>query len=259
MASISRFISGRIRREYGRDSELIHPPVDTDRFAGRRAPEDYYLIVSALVPYKNVDVAVEAFRGLPDRRLVVAGSGPLLERLRSGAPNNVEFRGWVADEALPDLVGRCRAFLFPNVEDFGIAPVEAMAAGRPVIALAEGGSLDTVIDPTRVEPALPGEPGDGSFRFGGLRRPSSAMPFSGAHVGSGATSITAAATGLLFDEPTAAGLADAVRRFETFESRFDPSAIAEHARRFDRSVFLERIRGWIESLGHADRIDRKAA
>lgn len=145
-AANSRYIAGRIAALYGRSARIIHPPVDVDRFAAaRQPPDEYYLMVVALVPYKNVDVALEAFRGL-DRKLVIVGSGPLLAKLRAAAPPNVELRGWVADEAIPDLVARCRAFLMPNIEDFGIAPVEAMAAGRPVIALAAGGVLDTVQD-----------------------------------------------------------------------------------------------------------------
>jgi glycosyltransferase involved in cell wall biosynthesis len=143
--AISTEIQRRIQKYYRRDSEIIYPPVDTSRFAPASEHDDYFLVVGRLVPYKRVDLAVRACSelGLP---LKVAGSGRDLERLRSMAGPTVEFLGWVSDETVPALMARCRAFLFPGAEDFGIAPLEAMAAGRPVIAYAYGGALDTVIE-----------------------------------------------------------------------------------------------------------------
>lgn len=142
--AISSAVRQRIRDFYDRESTLIFPPVDTQRFRPAAQVDDYLLVVARLVPYKRIDLAVQAAGrlGLPLR---VAGSGRDLERLRAMAGPGVEFLGRVPDEALPDLMARCRAFLFPGHEDFGIAPVQAMAAGRPVIAYAAGGALDTVL------------------------------------------------------------------------------------------------------------------
>jgi len=144
-AAISAEIQNRIQRFYGRDSAVIHPPVNTHRFAPSGSHDDYFLIVSRLVPYKRIDLAVQAFSelGLP---LWVAGSGRDRARLEALAGPNVRFLGRVPDEALPDLHARCRAYVLPGLEDFCIAPVEAMATGRPVIAYARGGALDTVVD-----------------------------------------------------------------------------------------------------------------
>ena len=144
--ALSDYCAGLVRKLYGRDSEVVYPPVDTEAFeaAGRaREPGDYFLTVARLESYKRVDLIVEACTrlGLP---LKVAGRGPLLDELRRAAGPTVEFLGFVADGELPALYAGCRAFLFAAEEDFGIAPVEAMAAGRPVLAFAAGGCLETV-------------------------------------------------------------------------------------------------------------------
>lgn len=140
----SEHIAERIRRCWGRDAEVVHPPVDVDRFRPAPAREDFYLVVSALVPYKGVDLAIGAARRL-GRRLVVVGDGPEAGRLRRLAGAGVVFKGRVGDREVADLMGRCRALVHPAVEDFGITAVEAQAAGAPVIALAAGGALETVI------------------------------------------------------------------------------------------------------------------
>jgi glycosyltransferase involved in cell wall biosynthesis len=143
--AISEEVARRIWRHYRRDSEVIYPPVDLDRFAPRAtAAEDFYLVVSRLVPYKRVDLAVGAANRL-GRRLVVVGDGPEMKRLVVGAGPTVEFRGHLTDPEIADLMARCRALLFPGLEDFGIAPVEAQAAGRPVIAYGRGAALETVL------------------------------------------------------------------------------------------------------------------
>lgn len=143
--AISRAVAARIRKYYGRDATVIYPPVDTERFATTRPPGDYYLIVSRLIPYKRVDLAVEAFNqlGLP---LKIAGDGRDRAALAARARPNVEFLGLVSDRDVVELIQGCRGFLFPGEEDFGIAPVEAQAAGRPVVAYGAGGALDTVVD-----------------------------------------------------------------------------------------------------------------
>ena len=142
--AISTEIQARIRTYYQCDSIIIYPPVDTQRFQPSSTVEDYFLVVSRLIPYKRIDLAVQAATtlGVP---LKVGGKGRDLDRLREMAGPTVEFLGYVADDQLPDLIARCKAFIFPGLEDFGITPVQAQAAGRPVIAYAGGGALDTVI------------------------------------------------------------------------------------------------------------------
>jgi glycosyltransferase involved in cell wall biosynthesis len=144
----SRFVADRIRRHYGRLATVIHPPVDVEFFTPEepsvRHGGEFFLIVSRLVPYKRVDLAVEAFNllGLP---LVIVGDGPEATSLRARARANVQFAGEVSDEELRDHYRRCRALVFPGEEDFGIVPVEAQACGRPVIAYARGGALETIL------------------------------------------------------------------------------------------------------------------
>ncbi len=143
--SISRAVQARIKKYYRRDSEIIYPPVDTDQFLKPGPPGEYYITVGRLTPYQRKDLIVDAFRelGLPVK---IVGVGRDLERLRSRATPNIEFLGRVDDDTLRDLYANCKGYLFPGEEDFGIAPVEAQAAGKPVIAYAAGGALDTVID-----------------------------------------------------------------------------------------------------------------
>lgn len=143
--AISSEIQGRIRAYYNRDSTIIHPPVDLSRYQPASMHDDYYLIVSRLIPYKRIDLAIEAFKRL-GRPLWIAGAGRDRDRLQAMAAPNIRFLGYVPDADLPNLMARCKAFVFPGHEDFGIAPVEAQAAGRPVIAFGAGGALDTVID-----------------------------------------------------------------------------------------------------------------
>jgi glycosyltransferase involved in cell wall biosynthesis len=143
----STYVKERIRSYYGREVDaVIPPPVDTDFYTpGEEARRNYFLIVSALVPYKRIDLALEAFRGRGEDLLIV-GVGPSAARLRAMAPANVRFLGWLPDEELRRLYRGCRATILPGVEDFGIVPLESMACGRPVVALARGGVLDTVRD-----------------------------------------------------------------------------------------------------------------
>ncbi|MFY9314751.1 MAG: glycosyltransferase, partial [Burkholderiales bacterium] len=143
-AANSAFVARRIAKCYRREAEVIAPPVDTEYFTPGGARSDNYLAVSRLVGYKRVDLLVEAFRDLPDRRLVIVGDGPELRRLRASAGPNVEFAGRLERAALRERLRRARAFLFAAVEDFGIAPVEAMACGTPVIAFGRGGAAETV-------------------------------------------------------------------------------------------------------------------
>jgi len=205
-AAISRHIAERIDRVYGRPSTVIHPPVDVERFRVADTIEDYYLVVSALVPYKRVDLAVAA-AGRLDRRLLVVGAGPEEARLRGLAGPGVRFLGWRPDAEVAELYARCRALLFPSVEDYGIVPLEAAAAGRPTIALARGGALETMVGLD----AAPEPP-----------------------------------TAVFFAEPTVEALAAAMRTFEAAASRFDPRALRARAARFDRPRFLRRVREYVD-------------
>jgi len=142
----SKHVADRIRRHYGREASVIPAPVDTEFYTpGEGEPGDYYLIVSALVPYKRVGLAVRAF-SRDGRRLVVIGTGSDERRIRRGATSNVEFLGNIDDRALLRYYRGARALIFPGEEDFGITPLEAMACGRPVIAYSRGGALETVVD-----------------------------------------------------------------------------------------------------------------
>jgi glycosyltransferase involved in cell wall biosynthesis len=142
----SRFVQARIRDFWGRESTVVHPFLDPEKFADKlEEPKGYYLIVSAFAPYKRIDLAVEAFRRL-GLRLVVVGKGQdeaKLKRLARGAAN-VEFLGGLSNESLGELYRKAKAFLFPGLEDFGITPLESLYNGRPVIAYGKGGVLDTV-------------------------------------------------------------------------------------------------------------------
>lgn len=140
----SSFVARRIRKAWRRDAAVIHPPVDVERCALRHDKEDFYVTVSRLVPYKRVPLVVEAFAGMPGRRLVVIGDGPDMPRLQRAAAPNVELLGRQPDAVVADCLQRARGFVFAAEEDFGIAPVEAQACGTPVLAYGRGGVLDSV-------------------------------------------------------------------------------------------------------------------
>lgn len=148
-AGISRYIGERIARCYGRTSTVIYPPVDVEYFtpaAGGKAPGNYYLTASRMVPYKKLPMIAEAFaRCLPDRELVIVGDGPEMARVRAAAGPNVRILGMQSREVLRDHLRRARAFVFAADEDFGILPVEAQACGTPVIAYGVGGTRETVV------------------------------------------------------------------------------------------------------------------
>jgi len=202
--AISRFVADRIRRAYGRDADVIYPPVDAARFSIDESPGDYYLVVSALTPYKRVDLAVEA-ANRTGRRLIVVGAGPEARALHAAAGPTVEFLGWRDDEEVARLYARCRALIFPTLEDFGITPLEAMAAGRPVIAYGAGGVLETVVPPGDAEPP----------------------------------------TGLYFERQTVEGVIDGIRRFEDDPGRFEPKLLRRRAEAFDRPLFKERVERYL--------------
>jgi glycosyltransferase involved in cell wall biosynthesis len=144
--AISQFVAARIARYYHRSADIISPPVDTGAFTSDGVPrDDFYLMVGQLVRYKRVDLAVDAFSKL-GRKLVVIGEGAEREALERQAGDNITFLGWQPFETVRDHMRRCRALVFPGLEDFGIVPVEAAASGSPVIAYKGGGALETVAD-----------------------------------------------------------------------------------------------------------------
>lgn len=142
----SKFIARRIQKVYGKQAEVIYPPVDVERFSFSDQKEDYFLTVSRLVPYKRIPLIVEAFRRMPEERLVVIGDGPDMRRLKETCPANVDLRGYESEPTVVAYTARAKAFVFAALEDFGIVPVEAQACGTPVIAYGKGGAAESVID-----------------------------------------------------------------------------------------------------------------
>jgi glycosyltransferase involved in cell wall biosynthesis len=208
-------VAERIRRHWGREAEVLYPPVDLGRFTAAPGPRDYYLLAGAFAPYKRGDLALEACRRL-GRRVLVVGSGQEERALRRRAPPGTEFRGWVSDEEMAAIYGRARALLFPGEEDFGIMPVEAMASGCPVIAYAKGGALETV--------------GRGAGP-GVLARASRG-------------GIAEAPGGVLFGTQSVEGLMEAIRTFETL--RFDPGTLRGRAFPFAPDAFDRGFRAAFE-------------
>jgi glycosyltransferase involved in cell wall biosynthesis len=205
---VDRFVANsentaaKIRRFYGREAVSVPPPVECERFeaAGLASAERAWdLLLGALVPYKRADLAIEAWRFMPERQLVVVGEGPELARLSRLAPPNVRFVGRAEEGAIPGWFAGARLLVFPGEEDFGIVPVEAQAAGTPVVAFARGGALESVVE---------GE------------------------------------TGLFFTDPGPGALAAVVRAAAGRE--WSASACRANARRFDRAVFLKRMRRILE-------------
>jgi glycosyltransferase involved in cell wall biosynthesis len=141
----SRYIARRILKVYRREAEVIYPPVDVEAFTLRQDKEDFYLTASRMVPYKRIDLIVEAFSQMPDKRLVVIGDGPEMPKVRAKAGPNVTLLGYQPFEVLRDYMQRAKGFVFAAEEDFGIAPVEAQACGTPVIAFGKGGAAETVV------------------------------------------------------------------------------------------------------------------
>ncbi len=144
--SNSAYIAKRIKKVYNRKATVIHPPVDTSGFEFCAEKEDYFVTASRMVPYKKIDLIVEAFNELPDKKLLVIGDGPDFEKIKAKAGDNIEFMGFQKFDVLKEKIKKAKAFVFAADEDFGIMPVEAQACGTPVIAYRKGGALETVVD-----------------------------------------------------------------------------------------------------------------
>lgn len=221
-------VADRIRRHYGREATVIHPPVETARFHIAERTDDYYLVAGAFAPYKRIDLAIEAFNRLR-RRLVIVGEGQDGGRLRRIAGPTIEFLGWRTDREVADLLGRCRALIFPGEEDFGILPVEAMACGRPVIAYGRGGVTETVI---------PLERSAISDQRSAVQHAFSLQP-------SALNLEPQPPTGIFFYEQTVEALIQAIDLFERSVDQFDPEALRAYAFTFDRSIFEKRIASYV--------------
>jgi glycosyltransferase involved in cell wall biosynthesis len=214
----SNFVADRIWRCYRRESVVIPPPVDVGAFSLKTDKSDYYVSVGRIVPYKKIDILVDAFRGMPDKRLIVVGDGPLLESLRRGSPSNVSFLGRQPFSEMRDMVANARALLFPAYEDFGIVPLEAQASGTPVIAFGSGGALETVVSATHPQDT------DASDT-----RPK--LP----------------PTGLYFYEQSSSAVRDAILRFEQLPADLlNANHCRAHALAFNCERFDEQFRTAIE-------------
>ncbi len=209
--AISHTIKDRIRDVYKRDSTVIYPPVEVDKFNfdPSRKKGDYYLCVSALVPYKRIDIMVEAFNRMPDKKLVIVGDGNVRKEWESKkVSSNIKFTGWLGHDEVVKVCYGAKAFLYAAFEDFGIAPVEAQAMGVPVIAYGRGGTSETVI------------PINGPFAD---KNP----------------------TGVLFYEQEARSLIDAITEFERKEAEFNPLDARCNAERFSEDNFRNNIKSFV--------------
>ena len=208
----SRNVAAKIKNLYGRDAAVIPPPVDFERFYLLNKQAPYYLLVSALVPYKRIDLAIAGFNKL-ELPLKVVGDGPLRSKLQAMAGPNIEFLGWIDHGALPSLYASCQALIFPGEEDFGIVPLEAQASGRPVIAYGKGGVLESVLPMNTLD---------------------------------GEATLKSEPTGMFFRELNPDSLREAVLLFEQTKHLFNARSIRQHASHFSRDRFKARIREYIE-------------
>jgi glycosyltransferase involved in cell wall biosynthesis len=145
-AAISHYVAKRIKKTYGKEAEVIYPPVDVEEIPFQENKDNFFLTVSRMVPYKKIDLIVEAFSQTPERKLVVIGDGPEMKKVKQKAGKNIEILGHKSDAVVRDYMKRAKGFIFAAEEDFGIVVLEAQAAGTPVIAFGKGAALETVIE-----------------------------------------------------------------------------------------------------------------
>jgi glycosyltransferase involved in cell wall biosynthesis len=148
----SKFIARRIKKVYGREADVIYPPVDTDMFQPKDNKDNYYLTASRMVPYKKIDLIVESFSHMKDKKLIVIGDGPYMYKIKPNATGNIEILGYQNNDIMQEYMRNAKAFVFAAEEDFGITPVEAQACGTPVIAFGKGGALETVVSIQEANP-----------------------------------------------------------------------------------------------------------
>jgi glycosyltransferase involved in cell wall biosynthesis len=216
LVAISQHVAARITLYWNRRSLVVYPPVNWAAYSPSYEHDGSYLMVTSLVPYKRVDLAIKAANKL-GFTLKIIGTGPEMKRLTGLGGSSVELLGWQPDHVVSEHLARCKALLFPGEEDFGIVPLEAMSCGKPVIAYGKGGALETVI------PLNP--PADRMIGHSTADRKSQAV----------------ASTGVFFYEPNVESLIEAIQLFETREDCFDAMSIRQHAAPFDRIHFKQRI------------------
>ncbi|MEH6591038.1 MAG: glycosyltransferase family 4 protein [Halioglobus sp.] len=206
--AISNFVARRIRKVYRRESDIIYPPVDIERFPLCEDKQDYFVTASRMVPYKRIDLIVSAFSSMPDKKLVVIGDGPDFEKIKALAGDNVELLGFQSNEVLRDKVKHASAFIFAAEEDFGIVPLEAQSCGTPVIAYGRGGALETVVsvNDNGVEP-----------------------------------------TGVFFYQQNAESICEAVRTFQSGEVSYSPQACRANAELFSNTSFRKTFTDYVDS------------
>lgn len=201
----SNFTAKRIKKYWGLNSEVIHPPVDVGRFKFNNSRDNYYLSVNRLVPNKRIDLLIKSFNKL-QKPLLIIGDGPERKKLQSLAKSNIKFLGKISNAEVENYMSRCRAFIYAGIEDFGIAPVEAMAAGSPVIAFGKGGILDTV----------------------NCLKNSKKNEIS---------------NGILFKKQTSDEIYDTINWFEDKKiwKKFDPELLNNYSKRFSPEIFIEKF------------------
>ncbi len=211
--AISKYIAKRIEKTYGKKADVIYPPVDIDSFVTSSKQEDYYITSSRMVPYKKIDLIVEAF-SQTDKKLIVIGDGPDFDKIKNKAKKNIEFMGFASKEVMINLTKEAKAFIFAAEEDFGIAPIEAQAAGIPVIAFGKGGALETI---------------SGVFYDENFNKEKKY-------------------TGIFFKEQKVESLLNAINFFESKIDSFDKEVIRNHAKKFSKSRFEQEFETKVENL-----------
>ena len=227
--AISQHVAGRIKSYWNHEARVINSPVNWHAFTTSFQNEGFYLMVTSLVPYKRVDLAIQAANAL-GFKLKIIGSGPEMKRLTSLAGSSVEIIGWQPDHVVSEHLSRCKALIFPGEEDFGIVPLEAMSCGKPVIAFGKGGVRETVVPLNPRFDRIIEEP---EVDFSITRQ----NP-----------------TGVFFYEQNRASLIEALQLFERQKDHFDPVSIRQHAARFDRIHFKQQMEDVIRQCLHEFRV-----